>query len=306
MYFPYLRGKQFEIDALLEVPASVYQNTLPILEPINVSHPKLYVSLTNNGIPFILVTNPFYPRTGTLSNNDVQNIIDGELAAHTSLVLGFLIDQRFDINDLNVFLTSNPNREKAIIFRYNPAQTDLTLIQTSIGTHPVEYIIFDEGKTTNRTHNFFNSHPQRVLLTDGFQRQERNADYPLSSTFDSIYNTWRTDGWFGIGDYLSIGDFFRSGGGQAYVVTLHVTIHTPSSLVMHHFSSTSYPSTGGFTALKFSEANQSLVSSSHIIPITSNGLTLYRNWHANSHNPSLGAAKKASMMHHIELMSGII
>jgi hypothetical protein len=37
MYFPYLRGKRFEMLALLEVPIATYQNMLPIVEPVAAS-----------------------------------------------------------------------------------------------------------------------------------------------------------------------------------------------------------------------------------------------------------------------------
>ncbi len=37
MYFPYLRGKQFELEALVNVNPGVYSNTIPILEPISTS-----------------------------------------------------------------------------------------------------------------------------------------------------------------------------------------------------------------------------------------------------------------------------
>lgn len=306
MYFPYLRGKQFELEALLEVNPSVYQNTLPILEPITISRRNLYTRLTNQQVPLILVTNPFYPPANTITTAQIQNVVDTELSTHTSLVLGFIIDQRLDIGQLHAFLTLNPNREKAVIFRHNPFPNDLITIQSLLSVNPADYLIFDEKKTSNRTQAFFNSHPRQVLLTDGFQRKDRNFDYPASSSFDSLYSSWRAGGWFGIGDYLTIGDHYRDGGGPAYVVTLHVTVQTPTGLVVHHFSSTSQPRLGVLPALKFTEANSSLNSSTHISPLASNGLTLFRNWHATQFYPGLGAPKKASMIHHIELMSSIV
>jgi hypothetical protein len=306
MYFPYLRGKQFELEALLEVNSAVYQNTLPILEPITLARRRLYTSLTNQNVPLILVTNPFYPVKDTISSLTIQNVLDNELANHKGIILAFIIDQRFVIQDLDAFLSSNPTREKAIIFRYNLVPAILIAIQALLINHSVRYIIFDESKTSSRTQTFFNSHPRCVLLTDGFQRQERNADYPVNSGFDSIISTWRTSGWQGIGDYLTVGDYFRSGGGQPYVVTLHLTVSTTSGLVMQHFSSTSHPTTGGFAALKFTEANRLLNTSSSVLSLASSGLTLFRTWHTSQHFPQLGAAKKASMMHHIEFMSSLI
>jgi hypothetical protein len=306
MYFPYLRGKQFELEALLEVNSRVFNNTLPILEPITISRRGLYARIAANQIPLILVMNPYYPPNGRVSNAQIQNIIDNELLSHTSLVLGYLIDQRFDLNDFNLFLNTNTNREKAIIFRHNPFPNALISIQSAINTQGIGYVIFDERKAFPRTQAAFSTHPRRILLTDGFQVQQRNADYPASSTFDSIHNSWRTDGWAGIGDYLTIGDNFREGGGPAYVVTLHITVNTTNGLEIHHFSSVSQSTRPILPAQKFNEANQSLNQSSVITPLNSTGLDLYRNWYANQFYPNLGPPKKASMMHHIELMSSLI
>lgn len=310
MYLPYLRGKQFELEALLNVPTAVYANTLPILEPISSpkggNNKRLYTSLATQGIPLILVMNPFYPQGHRFTTARVQQIVDNELATHPSLTLGFLIDQRFNLADLNAFLTSNPNLGKAIIIRVNPLPADLNAIQLAIGAHPVQYIVFDDKRTNNATRNTFNAHPGRMLITDGFQRQDRNSDYPAVSTFDSNYSTWGGNGWSGIGDYLSIGDHFQDGGGPAYVVTLHLSIESPTGILMHHFSSTTNSNIMGLTPQKFAEANDLLVNHPDVAPLTSSGLNLFRGWHAAAHNPSLGAAKQASLMHHIELLSGII
>jgi hypothetical protein len=307
MYFPYLRGKQFELEALLEVSPAVYSNTIPIIEPVSIPRLKLYDRFATQNIPVILIINPYHPQDKRLSSADVQKkIVDKDFATHPNLVLGFIVDTRYTIADLNSFLRSNPKLRKALIFRYNPLPTDLPVIQSSISSHPVEYIIFEDRKTNNSTRNAFNAHPHRVLITDGFQHQDRNADYPASSAFESNFNTWRTDGWFGIGDYLTIGDHFSATGGQVYVISLHITTQSPSGLLANHFSSTIHARVQGLSAPKFTQANGLLVASSAIAPLTSSGLSLYRDWHRRNHNPHLGAAKKASIMHHIELMSSII
>jgi hypothetical protein len=306
MYFPYLRGKQFELEALLEVPFSVYNNTLPILEPVNLSRRNFYTSLAARNVPFVLITNPFYPENNRVTGTALQNLIDNDLASHVGLRLGFIIDTRFDIASLNFFLTSNPTRDKVLIFRYSPMPADLIAIQTAISTNPVDYIVLDEQKTNTPTRSAFSSNAGFVLLTNGFQRQDSNSNYPVVSTFDSNFNSWRASGWAGIGDYVTIGDHFQEGGGQVYVVSLHITVQSPTGIEAHHYSSTTNAGVRGLPAQKFSEANRLLVNSPVTIPLNSGGLDIYRDLHNRAHNPQLGVAKKASIIHHIELMSSII
>lgn len=307
MYFPYLRGKEFELLALLDVNPSVYNNTIPILEPVSASERrKLFQRIGGRNFPLILITNPYYPLNERLTPTQVQNIIHSNFATHTQLTPAFIIDNRFDIASLNGFLTANPTRGKALIFRNNPLPADLHSIQIAITMHPVQYFIFDDKKTNTTTRSAFASNGHNVLLTDGFQRQDRNSDYPATSTFDSNYNTWSASGLMGIGDYLNIGDHFQPGGGQVLVITLHITTLSGATLLVNHFSSTVHSTTQGFAAQKFAQANNLLVSSPIITPLTSRGLTMFRDWHRRKHNPQLGAAKQASIMHHIELMSSIV
>ena len=306
MYFPYLRGKQFELEALLEAPATVYRNTLPILEPVNVSRPKLYERLAKQGIQLILIMNPYYPAGAPLSTADVQSLVNNELSAHPSLLLGFIVDTRFSISELSSFLTVNPAARKVLVFRNNPLQTNITAIQAAIARDPVEYIVFDETKTNSITRGAFATHTRKCLLTDGFQRQESNINYPAVSAFTSHYSTYRANGWIGIGDYLTIGDNFQPGGGPVFVVALHVTKLSQQGLVVHHFSSTSHQKIRGLGPQKFAEANRSLVTSPEIISLVSAGIDYFRDWHRRSHNPQLGAAKKASIIHHIEMMSALV
>ncbi|WP_316819461.1 sce7725 family protein [Pedobacter gandavensis] len=307
MYFPFLRGKQFEIEALLEVPNSVFNNTLPIIEPVNLPRRKFYKTLSQSLIPFVLITNPYHPISNRVSPTLIQDMIDSDLVSHPSLLLGFIVDTRFNITELNAFLTSNPTRHKVLIFHYDPLISDLSAIKSAITSHPVEYLVFDSTKSNISTRTAFNTHSKHVLLTDGFQRQNRNSDYPVASTFDSNFDTWRSNGFAGIGDYSIIGNHFKAGGGaQVVVVTLHLTIKDINGLVVHHFSSTFKNTKRGFAAQKFSEANGLLLSSAHTSSITSGGLDIYRDLDARSHNPQLGIAKKASIIHHIELLSSII
>jgi hypothetical protein len=308
MYFPYLRGKVFELEALTEVSQNVFLNTIPIIEPINVTTrgKTLYRSIVSRLAPFVLIMNPVHLTRGPLTTVAVQDLIDTTLRNHTSLNLGFIINQNFNLAELNAFLISNPTRPKSLIFQHSPFAAEIRSIQAAIGAHPVTYIIFDDRSVDNPTRNAFANHSGRVLITDGFQRKSRNLDYRATSTFASNFATWRNNGWAGIGDYLTMGDHVNDGGGGAYVITLHITRNTQNGILTHHFSSTYQPTVQGLTAPKFAEANALLVTSLDFVPLNSSGLTLYRGWHNTKHNPQLGAAKKASMMHHIELMSSLV
>lgn len=312
MYFPYLRGKQFELSALLNVNPRVYRNTVPIIEPVKITggvYPGLVKKLAQAGFPFVLVTNPQH---GDLDVATVQGgLIDSALAAHPSVTLGFIVHQHFNLPDLRTFLRDNPTHAKALIFRFTPTPPVLSSIESLVRPANLSYIFFDEKKAMPPVRAAMAWHPNQVMITDGFQRQDRNADYPSSSAFYTLVHSWRSMGLTGMGDYLTIGDNFSDGGGPVYVVALHLTTHSPASGVeVMHFASTTSSSVKGLPAPKFSEASAALVADPTVrrmaTSLGSTGIAMYDYWNSTSHFPQLGQAKQASLQHHIELMSSLV
>lgn len=308
MYYPYLRGKLFELETLLEVSGDVYKNTFPIIEPVNNNRTAVlrYKSLVQRKIPFIFIVNPRHPKVPFSIARIQQLFIEDILSDHTNLTLGYIVDQLSSTAELSAFLRANPDHPKAVIFKYTLTSADLAAYDTVLKAHTPEILLFDDRKISSRMLKTLNWHTNQVIITDGFQRQDRNADYPLMDAFDSYTSTWVEDGWQGMGDYLTIGDHFAEGGGQPYVVTFHITVPNGNDLEIYHYSSTTLSTVKGRVGPKFLEACNMLVSSPHTTPLSSTGLSNYRDWNSRSHTSVLGAAKKASMKHHIEMVSSII
>jgi hypothetical protein len=307
MYYPYLRGKQFELTALENVAPAVYLNTLPIVEPVAALTNKvangIYRRLANANTPLILITNP---QNGALTEANVHaHFVNGLLNAHVNLTLGYIVSQRTTAAHLRAFLTANRTHQKAVIFEANFVPALLNAFIQEIRANQPNYLIFESRKTSHITQNAF-AHPNRILITDGFQSRARNVDYPADSAFTSDCFTYVAAGWNGIGDYQTVGDNYKEGGGQPYVVTLHLTRDAGGNLIAQHYSSTTRQTLPGEAPLKFTEACDALVTSPLTIPLASSGLTMFRNWHAAVHFPQLGAAKQASIQHHMELLSSLV
>jgi hypothetical protein len=306
MYYPYLRGKQFELYALENVNPAVFRNTLPIVEPVatNKVANGIYRRLAAASRPMILVVNP---QAGPLDQPAVErDIVGGLLSSHTALTLGYIVNPRTTPAELRAFLTSSLDLPKAVIIRANFLPGTLTSLNAEIQLNSPAHLIFDSSKTSHVTQQAFAWHPHRVLITDGFQLQQRNADYPNDSVFISDYATYRANGWNGIGDYQTIGDNYRDGGGQPYVVTIHLTRKTAQGVITQHYSSVTSRTLPGDAPLKFTEACNSLVACPFVAPLSSTGITMFRNWQASGHFPALGPVKQASLQHHIELLSSLV
>jgi len=306
MYYPFLRAKKHELLALLAIPAGNFSKMLPILEPVTVSAQALssYRNLSASGRRVILITNPTH---GDTTAGDVQRLlIAGALSTHPNLTLGLVVDKDFSMTALTGFLGNNLSHEKAIIFRYNPRPSDVTAMAALLPSHPeVKHLIFDDRKIASS--GAFTWHPQRVIVSDGFQREEKNANYGSSSSFHSYMTTIAAMGFAGFGDYLTVGDAYSDGGGIGYVVTLHLTSPDGSDLNVNHFSSVTDSHIRGLQPPKFKEACASLATSAILkaLPRTT-GIDMYLDWHARDHYPSLGPPKQASMQHHLELICSMI
>lgn len=306
MYYPFLRAKKHELLALLAIPSNVFDTVLPIVEPVTMSTQALssYRNLANAGRPFILITNPAH---GGVKPDEVQRLLVREaLREHSGLVLAYLIEKNFSMDAAKAFLAENLNHKKAFVFRATPRPAEVTNLVNELRSHSeVEYLVFDERRL--HTSRAFDWHPRRVILNDGFDRKEKNADYEADSPFPTYIDDIAKMGFAGFGDYLIIGDHFREGGGIGYVVTLHLTASEGPEIVVHHFSSDSDSEVRGLPQAKFQEACRKLVTSpiARALPRTT-GLEQYLEWDQEAHFPGLGLPKQASMQHHIEMMSRFV
>ncbi len=308
MYFPYLRAKEFELKALLDLSPIIFQKVLPILEPVNLKKPKMYGRIASEDRPFILITNPVNGSERPNSATIQRVLIDGELSGNTDIRLGFVVDRNYQHSELLSFLTRNPGYRKSIIFQFTPLPSEITAISSSIhASGEVEHLIFDDSKAKGSLRTALKWFPSKILVVDGFQRPDRNADFPIKSSFESPFSSWYADGYTGFGDYVIIGHKHAEGG-IVRVVALHVTAPpNKDGIVIHHFKSTVFSTKPGAPAPKFKEANGLLTTSAIVraIPSTS-GLDKFHDWQFKDHFPTLGGAKQASIQHHIEIMAALV
>lgn len=305
MYFPYLRSKQHELQALLEINQELYENNrvIPIIEPtaINGGIDRRLTTLCQRGIRFILIVNP------TAHQSPVRNIveehfIDNVLNGYDNYLLGFIIDENTAQESLLSFLNQYPHLQKVFVHRgeYRGGFEDIlnNILE-------VEFNIYCFQKVTENYVNETCGTSSKILISDGFQRQKKNADYPNVSVFNNLSLNFRELGYSGFGDYLMVGDYFRQtngGGGGAYVMALHVTSRVDDNILVRHFlsdvNSTNTANQGG----KFSEALNELIEfmeeNNSIVETT--GIQRYIECHQAEHFPGNGMNKRYAMMHHIE------
>lgn len=309
MYFPYLRGKQYEL-VLLEDCRELIKNNgriIPIIEPVKISTlrnlTKKLINYVENDIPIILIVNPTVGELQNYQNrifDQVALILNEKGNAH---ILGYVITEKTTTEDIQQFLQKAKNNKICFIHKHEFSEPsilkNISNLTFQIFIHSVVGITYQRSFSEN----------QRVIIKDGFTYYERNALYPNDENFLDINLTYKEDHYIGFGDFLIVGKTYRDNGGPAHAVAIHITYKkTSGEIGIRHFISdrtTSNVDTPG----KFAEALAKLVREKNktgTLILNTHAMDEFQALHDDGHFPTLGVVKKLSMEHHIELISTII
>lgn len=306
MYFPYLRGKQFELIAIRELcglfPEKI-SNISPIIEPVKLSSTlkSTLKELSEKNVNFNLIINP---RVGDLIGKfeNIFEILRTEIAGYSNFQIGIIVDQITDENLEIMFekisLIDFEHNGFTLIHNYELNTLNLNRIQAL----NVKFNIIYFSKTSRR---YYREFPQetRVSLDDYFKEQSRNADYlGQESVFSEEYRFYREDGFQGFSDFLTIGDNYSESGFLPRAVAIHIShIKLDRKIWVKHFVSDSNGDVADIGG-KFAEAIAKLDEWAEHENINTNGVLTLRELKKRGHFPGLGSLKKLSIMNHIELI----
>lgn len=312
MYFPYLRGKQFELIALREL--SVFMSSKrdkfsPIIEPVKKSSTlkSTLKELVDKNINFNFIINP---RVGNFKNSysELLEILKENLNNYTNFQLSIIVDKVTEqgINDLLHFVNN-------IDLGYNGytlihiSEIEGNTIEKLNYSLDIKYNLIYFSKTSRRYYREFNQET-RVSLDDYFRKLDRNADYlqiPVSD-FSEEYKFYTDDNFVGFSDFLTIGDIYSESGFLPRAVAIHLSYIESEKIKVRHFTSDSNQDSSDIGG-KFAEALQKLVDWCNKENITeTDGIRVFKDLHQRGHFPGLGSIKKISIINHIELVANNI
>lgn len=307
MYYPYFRGKQYELIAVRESALTLAEkNFVPIIEPVKRRLSGLKTTLdkiSEEGANVILVTNPQIGDHRD-DNSDIISFIKEEYPEEQKLICGLLLTSNTSVADV-IELSEKFQQEIALIHvGFSHARELSREIEDveNINAH-----IFFENRCGKLYQAHFEDHPKRILIRDGFEKR-LNRDYPDAEFFSELHATFEQERVNGFGDFLIVGDEYSETGGPAYTVTIHLTYIDPDrndEMHIRHFKS-DRQDTPVDPAGKFAEALSKLIS----LLDEDNGKILqtpavaeFKDLHRKGHFPGLGYVKKLSMLHHIETLA---
>lgn len=308
MYHPYFRGKQFELIAIRETAELMAEvGFVPIISPVRAQIrglKKALDAICDAGGSAIVIVNPKY---GDLTEDRtiVLEMLDADFGGNENLMAGVLLTGELTSHDVIQILNEVGDRPIALI--HNGFRQPNALLDEIEGFDNISTSIFIEDDCGKLYQRKFESHSDKTLIRDGFERR-RNRDHPEIEFFSDLHITYGYEGVSGFGDFLIVGDNYSESGGPAYTIAIHLTYlddEQDNAMFVRHFLSIRQDTPkdpGG----KFGEALNKLIAvldseDSQIFEGTA--IAEFRELHRRGHFPGLGSSKKLSMIHHIETLA---
>lgn len=310
MYYPFIRGKQFELVMLREMASKICEwGFVPIIEPVKGNFPALkraLQQLIDNNCHFILIANPSVGELKDNSSSLRSEIFDGALQDYTNYSIGLSLSAEDSLITARRFFKEN-HPSVAIIHNGFSDGKGLAGLIAEYKPSLTEHIFVEHDNILYRKH--FKG-IKRVIVQDGF-KSRTNKHYPNSELFSELYLTFDDMNYDAFGDFLIVGRDYKDGGGPAYAIAIHLTYADPkadNAISIKHYVSDQVD-TPKDPAGKFLEALTKLVEDVQKkgSPVfRSSAVEEYLQLYNDEHFPGLGYVKKLSMQHHIELMSNLL
>lgn len=308
MYFPYFRGKQYELITIRE-NAELLSGAgfIPIIEPVKKSITGLAraIDAVNdaNG-QAILIVNPHHG-DHVHDSKTIERFFVEKLSDADNISAGILVTESVTVEDIEGICAQHEHRLVTLIHR---GFTDARALADRFGPDNVnvQHVFHEEYCTSLYRKKF--SHARRILLRDGFEKAKKNIEYVPLQSFSDLHVVYDEMNMNGFGDFLIVGDEFSTTGGPAYAVAIHLTFiddDKDDEMFIYHFVSDSNDTTAD-PAGKFAEALTKLVGavSAQDSKILSTGaIQEFIDLHKREHFPGLGYVKKLSMQHHLETLA---
>lgn len=305
IYFPYFRGKQYELITIRETaPTLSASGFIPIVEPVKSQLSglnKTIDAILEEGAGIIVIINP---RIGDFSdyNTELLNLINEKHSEDKQVTVGVLLDETTTLEQASALINAFEGYSIALV--HSGFSQSKALAAKITGNAEIACSVFEDGKSGKMYQKHFAYQPNRVLLRNGFEKR-RNADHPDVEVFSDLHLTYGLEGMTGFADFLMVGDDYQESGGPAYTVAIHLTyINADDDDIMYirHFKS-DRQDTPTDPAGKFAEALAKLIlhlgsTDSHYYETTA--ISEFRQLHKKGHYPGLGYVKKLAMKHHIE------
>ena len=302
MYFPYFRGRQYELLALKELALGrlISSSVIPVVEPVKLI-PALNNSLaafSKSELPISLILNP---NVGDLAEEaeTIDQLID-RFCTDQAIIPSVLLNESTEAVVSKLAQKGLANKDVLAVL---DNRDYLDIYCALFGEDSPRFTLCPDERLIRRKVK-----KSKILFDDRFNKQNRNADYPEDEFFSDNHLDLESDNYVGFGDYSIVGREYIESGFAPYAVAIHIVYFADdSSLRIKQFVSDSNDDISD-VAGKFYEAVTKLYNwyvHGQEKQLTS-GLQILLDHYKNQTYPGLPTLKKLSIIHHLELVGNYL
>lgn len=314
MYYPYLRGKQYELLALRDFSSANKncQKIIPIVEPVKSQMNGLNMAISAmlaNGMKFAIILNPM---DGDFKHPNVNNDIVNDLTTLKDDT-GHWIPAYFYSSQTNLILQHAEEHHFTDLMIVFPSGVDVNneMLMSFLANEKIAYVVTGNlGSNRSVRVRLLRLGKNIISLEDRFQDKVRNADYAnvLDEQFSEDFAYYSDDGLAGFSDFTTLAKDFTEGGMLPYAIAIHLTYRkSVDQIYVHHFVSDSNFDQSNIRG-KFFEATAKIAPFYNAGGYlkTSAVEELIERSISNDGFPGLGYIKKLSVKNHLELINRIL
>lgn len=306
MYYPYLRGRQFELIALREYAECKGDNNniIPIIEPVKKTFNSIRIAipkLINNDVKFALVLNP---KVGEIDDSvDLYGELEDLLVDGSHWIPTFIVTN--DYTELTELIEGLDFNNIMLVCSDQTDTNNADFIHL-ISLDKIGYVVSEDNRTLK---TYVRGLGKLIIrLDDKFKGVKRNSEYlsMLEEKFTEEHYYYGADNYDGFSDYTTLVSEYIIGGSAPYAVAIHLTYtKTVEEIWIRHFTSTSNTDRANIQG-KFAQAAQKAVAFLNAFDIHTNASEELRDFYNESKYPGLGMSKKISIKHHLETLNDAI
>ncbi len=305
MYYPYLRGRQFELIALREYAQQKgdKNQTIPIIEPVKKTFNSLKLAIPKliaGNVKFALILNPQVGEIEDYSN--ITKSLTSELEHRDNWIPAFIVTN--NVTEVSETIQSN-NYQNAMLICSDRIDTSSKLFDTLAKSKQVTHIV----SNNRRLKRDLRGHDKIFIrFDDKFEAQKRNSDYLEipEQKFTEEHLFYEEDGYQGFSDYTVLTSEFKDGGSTPYAVSIHLTYQKENEEIwIRHFTSESNLGRENIQG-KFAEAARKAVRFLDSENIESHAANELREYFNQKKYPGLGMVKKIAIKNHLELINSTL
>lgn len=308
MYYPYLRGRQFELIALREYAQVRGDNNkiIPIIEPVRTSYNSMKIALptlTKNKVKFALILNPnlgdFKQESANSAFENIARELNDELSDVSAWIPTFSLSNNY--NEINQLILTYKLENVMLVCSDMVDSTNPDFIKLS-KLENIKSIVSKENRSLKRTFKDLDF----IRLDDNFNAQKRNIDYLHLSEekFTEEHLFFEEDGFKGFSDFTPLNSDFTEGGSTPYSVAIHLTYKKSNGEVwIRHFASEKNSDNVSDIQGKFAEAAEKAVRFIKEAKISTSAAQELVDYFKSAKYPGLGMLKKITIKNHLELMN---